>query len=117
MVSHLPRLRNRARDNRTSQASQGREGVAVKKVDDVFLRAAELIDCEKSYYSCCAIPSTFNTYSEGVSEKNKYRGIFKPRGTSEFWGKGWDDEGEYLAKQRRVLALLFAHQMRQTGDL
>ncbi len=92
---------------------------------DVFLRAAEFIDNGLTEASCDAIdhiaagspsfPSgSIQCPRDGAS--TPYADIFSPEPISYMWGDLWSD-CRIERQQCRVLALLFAHWMRQTKDL
>lgn len=78
---------------------------------DVYLRAAKYIDNNDDYYSCCAV-SRANRFCEFDNPTIKnYENLFSEieDGNFAFWARGWDDDSEEIASQRRVLALLFMH--------
>lgn len=79
-------------------------------MNDVYLRAAELIDADKEELSCGAIARLFHEWdwTPSHSVRRNYENLFAPIenvSSSIAWGEDWGDE----RKQCRVLALLFMH--------
>lgn len=96
----------------------------MKKVDDVFLRAAKKVNDyrgnrwgrKNGYPSCLAVRDSGGRFD---MTKDDYADLFVPdNGTCiyEPWGLGWATNREGRTNCR-VLALLFAQAMRKAGDL
>lgn len=91
---------------------------------NVYLKAAKYCDEHDSFYlgacGCVEEFATGYTYEQGWREDTvKFITQFRPRGshTWAYWARECNPKTDEELKNFRVMMLLFAHAMRQTGDL
>ncbi len=83
---------------------------------DIYLEAAKIVDATEDCPSCGAIWFAGKSFVDYFRARTAYSQLFTPSyGTdpNSIWGRQWGSN----KKQCRVLALLFAHAMSETGDL
>lgn len=86
---------------------------------DVFLRAAQWIDVGDRHWRGVCVAVSMADRGDEWYERSKavadFQKRFKPLVRFSF--SFWMDDGSLNLKRCRVIALLLAHAMRQTGDL